>query len=135
MKFNIIKISGLILLIFFASCKNDKKNEKKLAGIWEAIDVEYIFYKDNKEIKDSVVNNSGALYLYDDDELQNQVRWSLKIVPNGFTSSWDGNEGRNYTLMGTNILKLTKKRLELSENQSDTNLNVMRTTIYRFKRQ
>lgn len=118
-----------------SSCKNDKRNEKKLAGIWEAIDVEYITYQNNKKISDSVVENTGALYLYDDDELDNQVRYSLKIVPNGFTTTWEGNEGRNNTLMGTNIVKLTRRKLELTENTSDVDLNILKTVIYRFKRQ
>jgi hypothetical protein len=126
----------LSMIAVFASCSKEKRNEKRLAGIWEAKEVKYIFYENNQQVRDSVVSNSGALYLYDDNELDNQYRYSLAIVPTGFsTVTWNGNAGDPNTLMGTNIRKLTRKKLELSENWTDLDLNVYKTVIYYFERQ
>ncbi len=130
------KISFLIfVLAIFSACSKEKINDKRIAGIWNATTVEYIFYENNEEVRDSVVENSGALYLYDDDELENQYGYSLAIVPERFFGPvWESNEGDANTLMGTNIRKLTRKKLELSENTTDTDLNVTKTVIYYFER-
>ena len=140
---NILNMKKTILILallplFGVSCTKEKLNEKRLGGIWEGKKVQYLIYNNNNELlKDSTVDNSGALYLYDDDELDNQFRYSLEIVPGAFSfyDTWEGNEGDANSLMGTNIRKLTRRKLELSENVTDTSLNVLKTVIYFFERQ
>jgi hypothetical protein len=133
-------MKNLLLLLFssimlLSACSKDKLNDKRIAGIWKAKKVKYIFYENNEEVRDSVVENSGALYLYDDDELENQYGYSLTIVPAGFSGPvWESNRGDANTLMGTNIRKLNRRKLELSENVTDADLNVTKTVIYYFER-
>ncbi len=123
------------LILLLPACSKDKINDKRIAGIWNATTVKYLFYENNEEVRDSVVENSGALYLYDDDELENQYGYSLSIVPPGFYgSTWESNDGDANTLMGTNIRTLTRKKLELSENTVDIDLNIIKTVIYYFER-
>lgn len=122
-------------ILLACSCSKEKLNDKRIAGIWNAKKVKYIFYENNEEVRDSIVENSGALYLYDDDELDNQYRYSLDIVPVGFSSiTWESSKGDANMLMGTNIRKLNRRKLELSENTTDADLNVTKTVIYYFER-
>lgn len=123
-----------IFALCLISCTKESKNEKKLAGVWEATTVKIKYYQNNEFFKDSTLKNSGALFLYDDDELDNQLKYTLAIVPKGFSITWEGNKGNLVTLMGLNIDKLTKNKLELSENISDNDLNNYQTVIYSFKR-
>lgn len=125
-----------ITAVCLGACSKEALNEKRLAGIWEGKKVKYIFYHDNQEVRDSTAGNSGALYLYDDDELDNQFRYSLAVVPASFAAynTWNGDGHKPNTLLGTNIRRLTRTKLELTENVTDTNLNVLRTTIYYFER-
>jgi hypothetical protein len=116
------------------SCTKEKVNEKRLAGVWVATEVKYIFYSNNEPVRDSVVQNSGELYLWDDEELGNQARNSLAITPSGFSYTWEGDAGDPHTLMGTTIQKLTRKKLVLTEAVSDTSLTVFRVIEYSFKR-
>lgn len=127
----------LFLVLIITSCSKQQINEKKLGGIWEAKKVSYLFYQNNELIKDSTVDNTGALYLYDDDELDNQFRYSMSIIPASFNSaqSWEGNSGKPQTLLGMNIRKLSRKKLELSENRVDTSYNVLKTVVFYFERQ
>lgn len=133
-----------ILLIFFlafaASCSKDEFNERKMAGIWEGKKVQYLFYQNNEQVKDSTVANSGALYLWDEDELGNQWKTSLAITPNftwdlAMDQTWEGNATRKEKiLMGVTIRKLTRRKMELIESATDTALNVTSSTIYYFER-
>lgn len=136
MKYRLLLL--VLLALGFTSCDKELSNERRLAGIWEGKKVQYLIYgTDNALLTDSTVANSGALYLYDDDELYNQFRYSLAIYPANFgiADSWEGEGGDAHLLMGVNIRKLTRRKLELSENVADTNLNVTRTVIYYFERQ
>lgn len=136
MKYGITTV--VLFALLFASCDKEKLNERRLGGIWEGKKVQYLIYgADNALLTDSTVDNSGALYLYDDDELFNQFRYSLEIFPARFTivQEWEGEGGDAHILLGTNIRKLTRRKLELSENVADTNLNVTKTVIYYFERQ
>lgn len=128
-----------ILLIFFlalaASCSKDEINERKIAGIWEGKKVQYLFYQNNEQVKDSTVDNSGALYLWDDDELYNQWKTSLAINPNFQGDAWEGNTTvREKILLGITIRKLSRRKMELIESVADTALNVTSSTIYYFER-
>ncbi|RYD71843.1 MAG: hypothetical protein EOP53_22965 [Sphingobacteriales bacterium] len=127
---------ALLICILLTGCGKEEMNERKLGGVWEATQVKYIFYENNKEIRDSTVKNSGAMYLYDDEELTNQFSHSLTIAPANFGSdiTWEGNEGELRTFRGLNIRKYTGNKLELSENETDDDLNVKQTTIYFFVR-
>ncbi len=136
MKYGITTV--VLLALLFASCDKEKLNERRLGGIWEGKKVQYLIYgADNTLLTDSTVDNTGALYLYDDDELYNQFRYSLSIYPASFAVAeyWEGEGGDAHLLMGNNIRKLTRRKLELSENVTDTSLNVTKTVIYFFERQ
>lgn len=122
------------LAAFIVSCTKEKVNEKRLGGVWVATEVNYIFYANNEPVRDSVVPNSGELYLWDDDELGNQSKNSLAITPSGFGNSWEGDAGDPHTLMGTTIQQLTRKKLVVSETVSDTALAAVRVVEYSFKR-
>jgi hypothetical protein len=124
----------LAIAVLFASCTKEALNEKRLGGVWVAQEVKYIFYENNQPVRDSVVQNSGELYLWDDDELGNQARNSLAITPSGFSYTWEGDAGDPHTLMGTTIQELTRKKLVLTEAVSDTSLTVYRVIEYSFKR-
>lgn len=124
---------SIILLIFLSACTKEKLNERRLAGVWKGTKVQYITYVDNAIVKDSIVPNSGAMYLFDDDELYNQRAHSLAIAP-PFTDTWEGTEGRQHTLMGMNIRKFTKHHLELSINTGDTLFNHTGMTVFYFER-
>ncbi|MFM2016614.1 MAG: hypothetical protein RL007_270 [Bacteroidota bacterium] len=131
-----IYISALIML--FVSCSKEEFNERRLAGIWEAKEVQYLFYTNNEVSKDSVVANSGALYLWDDDELDNQWKHSMSITPLTFSSaqSWSGSATKKEsTLLGLTIRKHTRKKLELVEVVTDPDLNLISETVYYFERQ
>lgn len=124
------------LLLAMISCDKEKKNERELAGVWEATEVKYLFYENNKEVRDCTVINTGAMYLYDDDELGNQFRHSLSVYPKSFDAGniWTGNEGEMRTFMGLNIRKHTRQKLELSDVVEDQDLNIIKNTIYYFER-
>lgn len=74
-------ISIFLLLFTISSCSKNELNERKLGGVWEGEKVVYTFYQNNEVLRDSTVPNSGALYLWDDDELYNQYGNSLAISP------------------------------------------------------
>lgn len=118
----------------FTSCTKEALNEQRLGGVWIAEEVKYIFYENNQPVRDSVVQNSGELYLWDDTELGNQARNSLAIAPSGFSYAWEGDAGDPHTLMGTTIQKLTRKKLVVTEAVSDTSLAAIRVIEYSFKR-
>ncbi len=127
-----------LLFLIFASCSKEEFNERRLAGIWEAKEVRYLFYNNNEVTKDSVVANSGALYLWDDDELENQWKHSMSIAPSTFTIalSWNGSATKKEsTLLGLTIRKHTRKKLELVEVVTDADLNLISETVYYFERQ
>jgi len=132
MKTSIFSI--LIALVVLTSCTKDKLNERKLAGVWIGTEVQYITYIDNLIINDSTVANSGAMYLFDDDELDNQIAHSLAIPP-PFSETWEGSDGDQHKLFGMNIRKLTKTKLELSLNEVDDDLNHETMTVYYFERE
>jgi hypothetical protein len=125
-------------MLFFViiACDKEVKNERALAGVWEATEVTYLFYENNKEVRDCTVTNTGAMYLYDDAELGNQFRHSLSVYPKSFDEGniWNGNEGEMRTFMGLNVRKHTSKKLELSDIVEDQDLNIMKNTIYYFER-
>lgn len=123
---------GLAILLF--ACNKEQLNEKRLGGVWEATEVKYIFYENNEPARDSVVANSGELYLWDDEELGNQSQNTLEITPQGFGVSWTGDPGDPLTLMGTTIQELTRKKLVVTETVSDTALAAIRVVEYSFKR-
>lgn len=123
-----------LFIAILASCTMENVNEKRFAGVWLGTKVQYITYQDNAIISDSTVANSGAMFLYDDDELENQISYSL-LIPPPFTISWEGSEGDQNTLMGMNIRKHNKRELELSINTIDADLNHTGMTVYYFERE
>lgn len=123
----------LLLIVFLSSCTKENLNERKIAGVWLGTQVQYITYIDNAIVKDSIVPNSGAMYLFDDDEMENQVSHSLAIPP-PFSSTWEGSQGEQHTLFGMNIRKHTKNKLELSLSTADDDLNQTSMTVYYFER-
>ncbi len=127
-------IVPVLIAIFLFACNKERLNEKRLGGVWEATEVKYIFYVNNEPSRDSVVPNSGELYLWDDEELGNQSINSLEITPAGFGVSWTGDPGDPLTLMGTTIQELTRKKLVVTETVSDTSLAAVRVIEYSFKR-
>lgn len=127
-------ILTLLIAASLASCTKEALNEKRLGGVWVAKEVKYIFYENNQPVRDSVVQNSGELYLWDDEELGNQSKNSLAITPAGFSYSWEGDAGDAHTLMGTTIQELTRRKLVVTEAVSDTALAVVRVAEYSFKR-
>lgn len=129
----------ILFLIAFAaaatglsSCSKEEINERKLAGVWEGEKVVYEFYENNALTRDSSVANSGALYLWDDDEIGNQAGSSLAISPDMF--GWEGNVGKMTTIGGYNIRKHTRRKLVLARHYSDADLNVVRSEVFYFKR-
>jgi hypothetical protein len=126
----------IILSILFAlsSCSKNELNERKLGGVWEGEKVVYTFYQNNEVLRDSTVPNSGALYLWDDDELYNQYGSSLAISPDFTGSEWEGDAGDINTLLGYNISKHTRRKLELTRNYTDNDLNVISSVTFYFKR-
>jgi len=84
-------------------------------------------------VKDSTVANSGAMYLFDDQELENQVAHSLAIPP-PFSATWEGEKGDQHSLFGMTIRKHTKNKLELSISTADDDLNQTSMTVYYFER-
>lgn len=134
----ITRIFVFAILFFFVSCSKEEFHERKLAGIWEATEVHYLFYNNNELTKDSVVANTGALYLWDDDELGNQWKYSMSIVPVAFAvqESWGGSGTRKETtLLGVTIRKHTRRKLVLAEVVTDVDLNLISETVYYFERQ
>ncbi len=123
-----------LLIVSLASCTKENLNERKLAGVWLGTQVEYITYENNEVIKDSIVPNSGAMYLFDDDEMENQVSHSLAIAP-PFSVTWEGSQGDQHTLFGMNIRKQTQNKLELSLSTADDDLNQTSMTVYYFERE
>jgi hypothetical protein len=130
-----MKTGGIfICMIALFSCTKEAVNEKRLAGVWVADQVKYIFYANNEPVRDSTVQNSGELYLWDDDELGNQSQNTLSITPAGFTWTWEGDAADPLTLMGTTIQELTRRKLVVTEAISDTSLTVTQVIEYSFKR-
>lgn len=124
-----------IALCFIAvSCTKMNLNERKLAGVWTGTEVQYITYENNQLVKDSTVANSGAIYLFDDQELENQVAHSLAIAP-PFSATWEGDKGNQHSLFGMTIRKHTKNKLELSISTADDDLNQISMTVYYFERE
>ncbi len=127
-------ISILSILFALSSCSKNELNERKLGGVWEGEKVVYTFYQNNEVLRDSTVPNSGALYLWDDDELYNQYGNSLAIVPDFIGSEWEGDAGDMNTLLGYNITKHTRRKLELTRNYTDNDFNVISSVTFYFKR-
>lgn len=123
----------IFLCVTAASCTKENFNERKLAGVWLGTEVQYITYVNNEIAKDSTVANSGAMYLFDDQELDNQISHSLAIAP-PFSATWEGEEGDQHSLFGMSIRKHTKNKLELSISTADDDLNQTSMTIYYFER-
>jgi hypothetical protein len=132
MKYIVILFVCAAAAMGFSSCSKDVVNERKLAGVWEGEKVVYEFYENNVMVRDSSVANSGALYLWDDDELGNQAGSSLAISPDMF--GWEGNVGKMATIGGYNIRKHTRRKLVLARHYTDADLNVVRSEIFYFKR-
>jgi hypothetical protein len=132
-KNNFLYIIAIILGCGLAACTKENLNERRLAGVWKGTTVQYITYVDNAIVKDSIVPNSGAMYLYDDDESNNQISHSLAIAP-PFTETWEGTESKQKTLFGLNIRKFRKHHLELSINTWDDELNHTSMTVWYFER-
>ncbi len=127
-------ISILSILFAITSCSKNELNERKLGGVWEGEKVIYTFYQNNEVLRDSTVNNSGALYLWDDDELFNQYGNSLAISPDFTGNQWEGDAGDMNTLMGYNVTKHTRRKLQLTRNYTDSDLNVTSSVTFYFRR-
>lgn len=127
-------ISILSILFAITSCSKNELNERKLGGVWEGEKVVYTFYQNNEVLRDSTVNNSGALYLWDDDELFNQYGNSLAISPDFTGNQWEGDAGDMNTLMGYNVTKHTRRKLQLTRNYTDNDLNVTSSVTFYFRR-
>lgn len=127
-------IAILAMMVVLASCTKEHYNDRKLGGVWLGKKVEYITYENNELVKDSTVTNTGAMYLFDDDELYNQISHSL-LIPPPFTDTWEGQDGNQNTLFGLNIRRFTKNKLELSINETDSNLNHLKMTVWYFERE
>ncbi len=74
---NILFVAMIALLL--ASCDKENQNEAKIAGAWKGVNVIYTYYENNSPVKDSTVSNEGSMYLYDDNDLQNQFETTLLI--------------------------------------------------------
>ncbi|MCA6362174.1 MAG: hypothetical protein IM638_04005 [Bacteroidetes bacterium] len=132
MKYTVFLIAFAAATLGAAGCSKEVVNERKLGGVWEGEKVVYEFYANNAMVRDSSVANSGALYLWDDDELTNQAGSSLAIPLDMY--GWEGNVGKMVSIGGYNIVKHNRRKLILARHYTDADLNIVRSEVFYFKR-